>query len=73
MRLRAGVWIILTAAAGLLGERPALGQAVTDAAERGRMALTLNGYLPAAWSERAYARTGRLWGENAFGPDRRRG
>jgi mono/diheme cytochrome c family protein len=38
-----------------------------SAAEKGRIALTTKGYLPAAWSSGAYNKAGRLW--NPPGPD----
>src|SRR5690349_24887310 len=40
------------------------------AVERGRVALTLSGYLPPAWNESAYRNAGRLWGTGAPDPDR---
>jgi hypothetical protein len=39
------------------------------AAERGRVALTLEGFLKPAWSDEAYRDVGRLWGQSASSPD----
>jgi hypothetical protein len=44
----------------------ALGGTPADpAAERGRLNITLTGYLKPAWSARAYERAGRLWKETS--------
>lgn len=40
------------------------------AAERGRIALTLKGFLKPEWSDSAYRRVARLWDEPAPDPDR---
>ena len=40
------------------------------AAERGRIALTLEGFLKPEWSEAAYRRVGRLWDPPGPEPDR---
>src|SRR5437764_8239984 len=40
------------------------------AAERGRVALTLTGFLKPEWSEAAYRNAGRLWDQPAPDPDR---
>lgn len=39
------------------------------AAERGRLALTLKGFLKPEWSDGAYARVARLWDQPAPNPD----
>ncbi len=41
-----------------------------SAAERGRIALTTKGYLPAAWSAAAYNKAGRLWEPPGPDPER---
>ncbi len=41
-----------------------------SAAERGRIALTLTGFLKPEWSESAYRSAGRLWDQPAPDPDR---
>jgi hypothetical protein len=41
-----------------------------EAAERGRVALTLHGYLKPSWSDEAYKKVGRLWGPGASDPDK---
>jgi Cytochrome c len=69
-----GVWVAL----GLLAARCPAGEAGGSrgepfdpaAAERGRIALTLRGFLRAEWSADAYRRAGRLWDEPAPDPDR---
>src|SRR4051794_33549092 len=38
------------------------------AAERGRRALTLTGYLKAGWTEEAYRKAGKLWKGGAPDP-----
>ena len=38
------------------------------AAERGRRALTLTGYLKAGWTEEAYRKAGKFWKEGAPDP-----
>jgi hypothetical protein len=40
------------------------------AAERGRVAMTLKGYLKPAWGDEAYAKAGTLWGPDAPDPVR---
>src|SRR5262245_37235060 len=40
------------------------------AAERGKAALTLHGYLKPAWSDEAYQRAGKSWGPGAPDPDK---
>jgi hypothetical protein len=52
-------------------EPDATGRIVADpsAAERGRIALTLTGFLKPEWSEVAYRRAGRLWDLPAPDPD----
>ena len=42
----------------------------TTAAERGRIALTLQGFLKPEWSDAAYRRAGGLWDQPAPDPDR---
>lgn len=41
----------------------------TSAAERGKAALTLHGYLKPVWSEDAYRNVGKLWEADAPDPD----
>jgi mono/diheme cytochrome c family protein len=63
---------------GLLTVRAPAGEPVgarvepVDAAavERGRIALTLEGFLRPEWSDAAYRRVGRLWDQPAPDPDR---
>jgi hypothetical protein len=53
-----GCCLVLAIRAGLaVGGEPDPG-----AVERGRVALTSTGYLKPAWSDRAYAEVGKLWG-----------
>ena len=56
-----------------LGGRAALAatarRSPTPAAERGRVALTATGYLKPAWSDDAYRKAGKLWGERAPDPE----
>jgi mono/diheme cytochrome c family protein len=40
------------------------------AAERGRVALTVEGFLKPEWSDKAYAGAARLWGQSAPDPDK---
>jgi mono/diheme cytochrome c family protein len=40
------------------------------AAERGKIALTLEGFLKPEWSDKAYRNASRLWGEPAPDPDK---
>jgi mono/diheme cytochrome c family protein len=55
--------------AGEAGGSP--GEAIdAAAAERGRIALTLKGFLKPEWSDVAYRRAGRLWDPPAPDPDR---
>jgi hypothetical protein len=68
MRVRRFAAGALAAVAVLMSRLPAFGQVDESAAERGRIALTLNGYLPPAWSEQAVARAGRFWGDDAPDP-----
>jgi len=51
------VWSLVTIAL------PARGGETDDAAERGRIALTLHGYLKPAWKESTYRDVSRLWGD----------
>jgi hypothetical protein len=46
------------------------GEPNADAAERGREALTLHGYLRPSWGDGAYKAVGKLWGPGAPDPDR---
>ncbi|MFO0907276.1 MAG: c-type cytochrome [Isosphaeraceae bacterium] len=41
----------------------------TEVTERGRIALTLHGYLRPAWSDDAYKKARRFWGPGAPDPD----
>src|SRR5207247_2684455 len=76
MRARtAGLWLIvgMAGAAAVQAADPGRshrGVADPAAAERGRVALTLTGFLKPEWSEAAYRRAGRLWDEPAPDPDR---
>ena len=46
------------------------GDVDTEAAERGRIALTSTGYLKPTWSAEAYAKVSQLWGVSAPDPAR---
>jgi RoxA-like, cytochrome c-like len=71
MWLQRGGRSILSAVMGMLAcVMPVLAEGDESAAERGRIALTSTGYLPPAWSDQAYARVGRLWGDGAPDADR---
>ena len=59
-------WLIGFVFAALLFIVPA--RAEDASAARGREALTLHGYLKAAWSDGAYTRIGTLWGPGAPDP-----
>src|SRR5262245_37599251 len=69
-----GVWMAL---GGLLAARAAAGEGGGGsresfdpaAAERGRIALTITGFLKPEWSDAAYRRVGRLWDRPAPDPD----
>lgn len=71
-------WWILAVLAGLSGvahagdgaESRSRGDTLAEAAERGRVALTLRGFLRAEWSDAAFDRAGRLWDEPAPDPAR---
>ena len=84
MRVRStGMWVgaglvVLAAAGGepfgnrvmagdATGSRPGADRA---AAERGRVALTLKGFLKPEWSEAVYRNAARLWDEPAPDPDK---
>ncbi len=83
MRLKAisgqalgGLVLFLLASTGPLS-RPVVAESPTGlvagldeaAAERGRVAMTLKGFLKPAWSEGAYRNAGRLWDQPAPDPD----
>ncbi|MGP0062319.1 MAG: hypothetical protein ACLQGP_01790 [Isosphaeraceae bacterium] len=76
MRLRSlRVWFVLGAFAACpaSGSEPRDSEATAvdrSAAERGRIALTLTGFLKPEWSESAYRRAGRLWDQPAPDPDK---
>ena len=76
MRLRSSrFWVVLgiLASSRAIGSEPKLFEAAAvepSAAERGRIALTLTGFLKPEWSEAAYRRAGRLWDQPAPDPDR---
>ncbi|MGE3818128.1 MAG: hypothetical protein AB7I30_01720 [Isosphaeraceae bacterium] len=57
-----------TAFLGLFATPDARAEDLT-AAERGKAALTLHGYLKPAWSDDAYRNVGKLWGPDAPDPD----
>ncbi len=61
----------LIAGPGPAGEPDGSRGGVPDAtaAERGRVALTLRGFLKPEWSDAAYRRVGRLWDRPAPDPD----
>jgi hypothetical protein len=70
-----GVWIVfgwLTAMPCPAGEATGSRTEPFDlaAAERGRVALTLQGFLKPEWSDAAYQRAGRIWDQPAPDPDR---
>ncbi len=70
-----GIWFALgylVAAPSPAGEPARSPGEVFDAAaaERGRIALTLQGFLKPEWSESAYRRAGRLWDQPAPDPGR---
>ena len=62
-----GGWAVLAAMTG--ASASAAGPEVPEA-ERGKDALTLHGYLKPAWSDQAYKKVGRFWGDGAPDPDK---
>ena len=76
MRARTtGLWVIVATTVVAVAQaadpnRSHRGAADPTAAERGRVALTLTGFLKPEWSEAAYRRAGRLWDQPAPDPDR---
>ncbi len=54
-------------AAGPASSQPAVG---TTAIERGRLAMTQEGFLKPEWSESAYRDAAKLWDEPAPDPDK---
>jgi len=72
----AGTMVLASAHAELLGSRvwaggPAVAHSAFDptAAERGRLALTIKGFLKPAWSESVYRNAARQWDQPAPDPD----
>jgi hypothetical protein len=63
----AGWFPVRILAGGADVARPAIDRA---AAERGRVALTLEGFLKPAWSDAAFREVGRLWDEPALDPEK---
>jgi mono/diheme cytochrome c family protein len=53
----------------VLGGSIARAESPDPAVERGRVAMTLHGYLRPAWSDSAYRNAGKLWGPDAPDPD----
>jgi mono/diheme cytochrome c family protein len=76
MRLHAlSFWVILgiLAASRAVGSEPKGSEATAvdqSAVERGRIALTLTGFLKPEWSESAYRNAGGLWDQPAPHPER---
>jgi hypothetical protein len=76
--MRQASWVIGVVIGGVLAARCPAGEPTrsagarfnTAAAERGRIALTLEGFLRPEWSDAAYRRVGRLWDQPAPDPDR---
>jgi mono/diheme cytochrome c family protein len=74
-RQSSGIWIILVVFSALraAGSEPKGSEATAvdqSAAERGRIALTLTGFLKPEWSESAYRNAGGLWDQPAPVPER---
>jgi mono/diheme cytochrome c family protein len=57
----------LAGAGAEVGSKPTVEAA---AAERGRVALTLEGFLKPEWSDAAYFQVARLWGDSTAVPDK---
>ena len=71
--LRAWVILGILTASRAAGSEPKGSEATSvdrSAAERGRVALTLTGFLKPEWSESAYRNAGQLWDQPAPNPER---
>lgn len=70
--ISAGMLLLTLAARTTAGELGGAHESAfdPDAAERGRIALTLRGFVKQEWSEDAYKRAGALWDQPAPDPDR---